>query len=129
MAVERIRLNKNRNGVRVLYRTDDTRELDEAFRLQGQPLDIAETRALVAKVLGIGLPSAESEVAIPYFVDLAGRIGFFAGVAEEEIPSETVRSYLRKPVTEGYLERFEYDSVAVISPTRKLAMRSPFAER
>jgi predicted acyltransferase len=114
-------LDKEKNGYSALYQTLQTQELDKLFGLTGEPVDEDGIRKLQSPSLWIG--RTEQEIVMPYFSFVAGKFGNFVGFPLDEVEQTTrgiiSRRYLIDSVREGYLEQFEHEGVAVVSPTTK----------
>ena len=135
MTIEKIVMDKERDGFSAVYRSDTTRALDIAFGLDGTPLTMEEK---MRKTWSYG-PMSQSQELVEEFVRLAHDFGYFSGYKLEEYIEgqvwpgsldsplrESAEENTRKAISDGLLQTYEHEGVTVIEPSRMYADLMPF---
>lgn len=116
-------LNGKLSSIETAIQTSTTKSLDEIWGLTGRPVvDEMKIKQLMSPVFLVGRRDGVY-VAMPYFGEVAAKVGNFVGVPLEEIEGATRgrirKSHIRESVEKGYLEELIYRGVKFVAPTEK----------
>src|SRR3989304_8437583 len=111
MSIEVVRFGKENQpfpevDFSALYRSPTTRELDRLYGLDGRSLTDEETKRLEAPFTFLW--NTESEIIMPRFTRMAGKLGYFVGVRLNEIP-KWFYSDTRGAIQEGWLQTYWHE--------------------
>ena len=104
-----------------IYRTDDTRYLDELYKLRGKPLSQQETDSILGRMKN-GFPNNACDIVVSHIVRFTLKsMGYFGSVLEEEIPGATVKRCLPEAEKVNYVKRDKTDDGDIVGPSKMIA--------
>lgn len=119
MPVEVIKMDPNANrGISAVYISDTTRKLDAMYGLDGTPLSDEQKRRV--RDTGMGIGETYSEYTMPFFTWVAGQMGRFVGLRQDEAENfPKAEVYINPTVSEGWLQLYEHEGAIIVEPTVK----------